>query len=339
MNRSAVPVRGWRTLLAAPALGWRILAAFVACLTAAAAPAQEYPAKTLRLIVRAPPGGTDDLIARLIAPEISKTTGQQVIVDYRPGAGGLVAWEYIAKQPPDGYTMLLAASGLAAIKTLRPGATLDPFEDIGWVTQVNNFMLVLLVHPSLPARNAADLIALAKKRPGALSYGSSGIGATPHLAAEYFKSMAKVDMNHVPYKGSGPMYIDLVSGRIEVGAAVLGGALPHIRSGKMRAIGVSGTARSPQAPDVPTIAEGGLPGYAFEPFYALVVAAGTPPEIMRTLASIVAKSVHTPEFEAQFQKLVAAQVKTNTPDAMLQLAKKEAALIDQIVRTAGIKLE
>jgi tripartite-type tricarboxylate transporter receptor subunit TctC len=339
MSRSDATPRGRVRIPASISLSWRIIAAFVACLVAAAAPAQTYPSKAIRLIVRAPPGGTDDLIARLIAPAISKTIGQQVIVDYRPGAGGLVAWEYIAKQPPDGYTMLLAASGLAAIKTLRPGATLDPFKEIGWVTQVTDFMLVLLVHPSLPVRNAAELIALAKKRPGELSYGSSGIGATPHLSAEYFKSMAKVDMNHVPYKGAGPMYLDLFTGRIEVGAAVLGGALPHIRSGKVRPIGVSGAKRSPQAADVPTIAEGGLPGYTFEPFYALVVAAGTPPDTMNALAGIVAKALTTPEFRAQFQKLVAADVKVNTPEAMLQLAKKEAELIERIVRTAGIKLE
>jgi tripartite-type tricarboxylate transporter receptor subunit TctC len=322
-----------------PALHWRILAAFIACLVAAAAPAQTYPTKAMRLIVRAPPGGTDDLIARLIAPAIGKTIGQQVIVDYRPGAGGLVAWEYIAKQPPDGYTMLLAASGLAAIKSLRQGVTLDPFKDIGWVTQVTEFMLVLLVHPSLPARNTTELIALARKRPGELSYGSSGIGATPHLAAEYFKSMAKVNINHIPYKGAGPMYLDLFSGRIELGAAVLGGALQHIRGGKVRPIGVSGAARSSQAPDIPTINESGLRGYVFEPFYALVVAAGTPRETMSALADIVSRSLTTPEFRAQFLKLVASDIKVNTPDAMLQAAKKEADLIEGIVRTAGIKPE
>jgi tripartite-type tricarboxylate transporter receptor subunit TctC len=324
---------------AAPTSSWRAAAAFAACLFAAAVPAQSYPVKPLRLIVRAPPGGTDDLIARLISPAIGKATGQQVIVDYRPGAGGLVAWEFIAKQPPDGYTMLLAASGLAAIKSLRQGVTLDPFKDIGWVTQVTDFMLVLLVHPSLPARNTGELIALARKRPGELSYGSSGIGATPHLAAEYFKSLAKVDINHIPYKGAGPMYLDLFSGRIELGAAVLGGAMNHIRSGKVRPIGVSGAARSAQAPDIPTIAEGGLRGYAFEPWYALVVAAGTPRETMNALADIVAKSLGTPEFKAQFVKLVASEIKVNTPDAMLQMARKEADLIENIVRSAGIKPE
>ena len=339
MNRAHRPARLRAQSPAAIPLAWRILAAFAACLGAAAAPAQTYPAKPLRLIVRAPPGGTDDLIARLIAPAIGKSAGQQVIVDYRPGAGGLVAWEFIAKQPPDGYTMLLAASGLAAIKSLRQGVTLDPFKDIGWVTQVTDFMLVLLVHPSLPARTTGELIALARKRPGEMSYGSSGIGATPHLAAEYFKSLAKVSINHIPYKGAGPMYVDLISGRIEMGAAVLGGAMNHIRSGKVRPIGVSGAKRSPQAPEIPTVAEGGLPGYAFEPWYALVVAAGTPPETMSVLADIVSRSLTTPEFRAQFAKLVASEVKVSTPEAMLQTAKKEADLIENIVRSAGIKPE
>jgi tripartite-type tricarboxylate transporter receptor subunit TctC len=143
------------------------MAGLLACLLPLATMAQDYPRKALRLIVRAPPGGTDDLIARLITPAIGKAVGQQVIVDYRPGAGGLLAWEYIAKQPPDGYTMLLAASGLAAVKSLRANVALDPFRDIGWVSQVTSFMLVLLAHPSLPTRTLKDLVAFARKRPRA----------------------------------------------------------------------------------------------------------------------------------------------------------------------------
>ena len=301
--------------------------------------AQGFPAKPLRLIVRAPPGGTDDLIARLVAPALSKAVGQQVIVDYRTGAGGLVAWEYVAKQPPDGYTLLLAASGLAAIKSLRPEITVDPFRDFGWVSQVTSFMLVLLVHPSLPARTLKELIALARSRPAQLSYGTSGVGATPHLAAEYFKAMSKTQINHVPYKGAGPMYLDLIGGRIEMGSAVLGSALPHIRSGRVRALGVSGAQRSPQLADVPTIAEAGLTGYEFEPFYAIVVPARMPREIMGALAEALARAMSPPEFREQFVKIVGSDVVVNTPEQMLQVAKKEAELIDKIARAANIKEE
>lgn len=316
-----------------------VLAWLLACLLPCASMAQSFPSKPMRLIVRAPPGGTDDLIARLTAPAIAKVAGQQVIIDYRPGAGGLVAWEYIAKQPPDGYTLLLAASGLAAVKSLRVDATLDPFRDIAWVSQVTSFHLVLMVHPSLPTRTLKDLIALARNRPGQLSYGSSGVGATPHLSVEYFKAMAKLQINHIPYKGAGPMYLDLISGRIELGTGVLGGALPHIRSGRVRALAVSGAQRSDQLPDVPTVAEGGLPGYAFQPWYALVAAAGTPRELMNTLADLIGKAMTPAEFRAQFLKVVGSEVSVNTPEQMLQAAKKEADLIEGIVRTAGIKPE
>lgn len=318
-----------------------LLVALGVCALAAplATIAQSFPSKPLRLIVRAPPGGTDDLIARLFSPALGKVVGQQVIVDYRPGAGGLVAWEYVAKQPPDGYTLSLAASGLAAVKSLRQESSVDPFRDFGWVSQVTNFMLVLVVHPSLPTHTLKELIALARSRPGQLSYGSSGVGATPHLAAEYFKAMAKVQIDHVPYKGAGPMYLDLIGGRIEMGAAVLGSALPHIRSGRIRALGVSGAKRTPQLPELPTIAEAGLTGYEFEPFYAIVVAIRTPREIVGALSEAIAKAMSPPEFREQFFRIVGSDVLFSTPEQMLQVAKKEAELIDRIVRTANIKPE
>jgi len=320
--------------------GFRSLAAaLLLALLSGSVLAQGFPVKPLRLIVRAPPGGTDDLIARLVAPAVGKQIGQQMIVDYRPGAGGLVAWEYVAKQPPDGHTVLLAASGLAAVKSLRPDVTIDPFRDFAWVSQVTSFMIVLMVHPSLPARSLKELIALAQRRPGELSYGSSGVGATPHLGAEYFKALAKVRINHIPYKGAGAMYLDLMSGRIEMGTAVLGGALPHVRAGKVRALGVSGAKRSGQLPEVPTIAEAGVTGYEFEPFYALVVAAGTPREITTTLADAIGKGMAGTESREQFLRVVGSEVVTNGPDEMTKVARKEGALIDQIVRTAGIKPE
>lgn len=316
----------------------RRIAMLLAIVTPCAAFAQGYPSKPVRYVVRAPPGGTDDLIARLMQPALSKTLGQSVVIEYKPGAGGLVAWEYLSKLPPDGHSMLLAASGLAAIKTLRKDATLDPFKDITWVSGVTDFMLVLLAHPSLPVKNVTELIAFAKKQKSPLSYGSSGIGATPHLNVEYFRAMAKIDLTHVPYKGAGPMYLDLISGRIEMGAAVLGAALPHIRGGKVRALGISGTKRSDLVPDVQTIGEA-LPGYVYEPFYAMVMAAGTPKEFLNGMADAMAKAMNAPEFRAQFYKLIASNVLTNRPDEMLAKARKEAELTERIVRTAGIKLD
>jgi tripartite-type tricarboxylate transporter receptor subunit TctC len=324
---------------AAPAARRSVLALLACLLLPAAALAQSFPNKPLRLIVRAAPGGTDDLIARLVAPAVGKTLGQQMIVDYRPGAGGLVAWEYASKQPPDGYTVLLAASGLAAIKSLRPDMPIDAFRDFTWVSQVTSFMLVLTAHPSLPARNIRELVALARSRPGQLSYGSSGVGATPHLAAEYFKSVAKIQINHVPYKGAGPMYLDLMGGRIELGSAVVGGAMQHIRNGRIRGLGVSGAKRSPELPDLPTILESGYPGFVFEPFYALVLPAKASREIAGTLSDAVAKAMTTPEFREQFNRIVGSEVVVNRPEQMLQVARQEAELIDRIVREAGIKAE
>jgi tripartite-type tricarboxylate transporter receptor subunit TctC len=300
--------------------------------------AQSFPVKPLRLILRSPPGGTDDLLGRLISQRMGELLGQQVIVDYRTGAGGLVAWEYFAKSPPDGYTLLLAASGLGALKSLRPNATIDPWRDFTWVSQVVNYQLAIAVHPALPVKTLKDLIALARKRPGELTYGSSGIGATPHLSAEYFKFMAKVDITHVPYKGAGPMYIDLMGGRLAAGFVVVGSVIPHVRSGKLRVLGVTGVKRVPQLPDVPTFAQAGVTGYEFTAFYALLVPARTPREIVARLAETTAAVVSSPQYRERVID-VGLEPAANTPEQMLQLAKKDGAQIDKIIRTAGIKIE
>lgn len=289
-------------------------------------------------MVRAPPGGTDDLLGRFISQRMGEILGQPIIVDYRTGAGGLVAWEYVAKGPPDGYTILLAASGLGAIKSLRPDATIDPWRDFAWVSQVTNYQLALVVHPSLPAKTLKELIALARSRPGQLSYGSSGIGATPHFSAEYFKSAANVNILHVPYKGAGPMYVDLMGGRVEMAFSVVASAIPHINNGKVRALGVTGAKRVPQLPQVPTIAEGGVPGYEFTAFYALLVQGRTPREIVARLADATAKTVAAPEFRECIVNAGMEPV-SNTPEQMLEVAKLDGAKIDRIVRTANIKLE
>ena len=300
--------------------------------------AQTFPTKPMRMIVRSPPGGTDDLLARLLTMKLGEILGQPMVVDYRTGAGGLVAWEFTAKAPPDGHTVLLAASGLGAIKALRPNTTLDPWRDFAWVSQVVNYQLALVVHPSLPVKNIKELIALARSRPGQLSYGSSGIGATPHIALEYFKALAKVDITHVPYKGAGPMYIDLMGGRVEIGAAVVGSTIPHAQAGKLRVLATSGTKRVAQLPNVPTMAESGLPSYDFTAHYALLVPSKTPPAIVDRLADATQKAVASPEYR---ERVIAAGLEpaSNTPEQMVQLAKKDAAIIEKIVRIANIKLE
>ena len=313
----------------------RFLLATLICSVSCGVAAQGFPVKPVRLVLRSPPGGTDDLLGRLLAQKMPETLGQQVVVDYRTGAGGLVAWEIVAKSPPDGYTVFLAASGLGAVKSLRPDATIDPWRDYTWVSQVVAYQLMLVAHPSLPVKTLKDLIALARSRPGELSYGSSGIGATPHLVGEYFKAAAKVNILHVPYKGAGPMYIDLFGGRIELGSTVVSSGMPHIKSGRVRPLGVSGAKRVPQLPDVPTIAEAGVPGFEFDAFYALVVPAATPREVVLKLADAAEKAVASPEY----RKITidgGLEPKSNTPEQMLQLAKSDAAKIDKIVRTAGI---
>ena len=316
----------------------RHLLALLLCLLSSTVVAQSFPAKPLRIVVRAPPGGTDDLLGRLISQKMGEIVGQPVVVDYRTGAGGLVAWEHVSKAPPDGHTILLAASGLGAIRTLRPTATIDPWRDFAWVSQVTNYQLALVVHPSLPTKTIKDLVALARSRPGQLSYGSSGIGATPHFSAEYFKSLARVDIVHVPYKGAGPMYVDIMGGRLEVAFSVIASAIPHVKSGRVRALGVTGSKRVPQLPDVPTIAEAGVPGYDFTAFYALLVPGQTPREIVSRVADLTAKVVASADYRDRVINAGMEPV-SNTPEQMLQVAKLDAAKIEKIVRTAKITLE
>jgi tripartite-type tricarboxylate transporter receptor subunit TctC len=312
--------------------------AVLLCLLAPAVIAQTFPTKPLRIIVRAPPGGTDDLLGRLIGQKMGELLGQPIVVDYRTGAGGLVAWEYVSKAPPDGYTILLAASGLGAIKALRPDATVDPWRDFTWVSQVVNYQLAFAVHPSVPARTLKELIALARSRPGQLTYGSSGVGATPHFAAEYFKSLAKVNILHVPYKGAGPMSVDLLGGRLDMGSFVVASVIPHAGSGRLRPLAVSGAKRVPQLPQVPTVAEAAVPGFEFTAFYALLVPSKTPREIVARLADATAKVVASPEYR---ERVINAGMEAvaNTPEQMLQVAKADGAKIEKIAREANIKME
>lgn len=301
--------------------------------------AQAFPNKPLRLILRAPPGGADDIQARLLAAELTPILGQQIVIDYKPGAGGLVAWEYMAKAPPDGYQIMLTASGLTSVRSLRPGTGIDPWRDYQWVSMVSSFMLMFAAHPSLPVKNLKDVIALARKRPGELSYGSTGTGATPHLAMEYFKSAAKIDIQHVPYRGAGPMWLDVFGGRIALATSTTASPTPYVRAGKLRALAVTGSKRLADLPEVPTVAESaGLPGFDFEGFYAIIAPGGTPRDIVNQLSAAVAKAMGNPGFKDKFRAAAGGfEPSASTPEQLLEIAKKDGEKVERIVRAAKIQ--
>ena len=314
-----------------------IIAALV--LAAQTALAQTFPSKPLRLVVAFVPGGADDYHGRLVAQKLSDILGQQVVVDNRSGAGGMVGWEHVAKSPPDGYTMLLSGGGLAAIKSLRPNAPIDPIRDFVWVSMVASYPLVLVIHPSVPAQNLKELIALAKAKPGTLNYGSSGVGATPHLAAEYFKSAADVDIGHVPYKGSTPVYADLMSGLVSMYFAVPASGTPYVKSGKLRAIAVTTLKRSGAAPDVPTVAEAlNIPDYEVDSWYAVFAPARTPPQIVARMQQEIAKVVRMPEVKQKLLEQGADGV-GNASAELDQTVKSELKKWAALIQQAGIKLE
>jgi tripartite-type tricarboxylate transporter receptor subunit TctC len=319
-----------------------LIPAVCAALAATPAPAAEtYPSKPVRLILRSPPGGADDLQARLLAAQLTPILGQQVVVDYHPGAGGLVAWEYMAKAPPDGYAIMLTASGLTSVRALRPSVKIDPWRDYTWISEVSRFMLAFTGHPSLPVKNLKGVIALARKHPGQLTYGSTGVGATPHLSFEYFKSAAHLQIPHVPYRGAGPMYIDLLGGRIELGTSTTGSTVPYVTSGRLRGLGVTGAQRLPELPDVPTVAESaGLPGWEFTGFYAIIAPPGLPRELVQALSAAIRKAIDAPGFKEKFRKTVPGmEAIASTPEEILDVAKKDGEKVSKIIRDAHIRAE
>ena len=312
-----------------------------AMLLPAHAPAQWAPSKPMRLILRSPPGGADDIQARLLASQLAPILGQQVIIDYRPGAGGLVAWEYVAKLPPDGHTIMLTASGLTSVRALRPKVKIEPFRDYAWISQVSSFMLMFTNHPSLPVKNLKDVIALARQRPGQLNYGSTGVGATPHMAMEYFKSTAKLDIPHVPYRGAGPMFIDLVGGRLELGTSTTASGVPQVKGGRLRGLAVTGPTRLRAMPELPTVAESaGMPSFEFTGFYALIAPAGTPKNIVDALSAAMQKAMAAPGFKEKFRAAaVGMEPVANSPEEMLAIAKKDGEKTTKIIRDANIKTD
>jgi len=312
-----------------------LLAPWCVCMPAHA---QTFPVRPVRIVVPFPPGGTSDILARSIGQKLTEEWGQPVLTDNRPGAAGNIASENVAKSKPDGYTLYINTVGTHAINpAIYAKLAFDPLNDFTPITNLVNLPSVLLVHPSVPVKNVKDLIALARKRPGELQYSSAGSGAQPHLTAEMFKMMAGINLLHVPYKGAGPQMIGILSGEVALTFATAPSGVPYVKSGQLRALGVTSAKRIPALPEVPTIAEG-LPGYEAVGWNGLVGPAAMPAPLLDKIHDAVARIVRTPEINARLVDL-GAEPALSTPAEFAALMKAEIVKWARVVKESGAKLD
>ena len=311
-------------------------AALVLSAAVRAAETERFPARPIRMVVPFAPGGTVDVIARLVSAKMSELAQQQVVVDNRGGAGGVVGTDLVAHAVPDGYTLLLHSAALAYEPALHTKLPYDAIKDLAPISVVGATPNLLVVHPQFAARTARDLVQLAKQKPGAITYGTGGIGSSSHLAVELFRSIAGVTFNHVPYKGAGPALTELLGGQIDFMIATMPGAVTHVRSGRMRAIGISTLKRSPELPEVPTIAESGVPGYEFVAWFGLLAPAGTAPARIGEIHALLAQAVERPELRT---RLAAEGVdpQITTPKQFQSTLAAETVRWKKIIEAAGIK--
>ena len=301
--------------------------------------AQTFPARPVRIVVPFPPGGTSDILARSIGQKLSEEWGQPVLTDNRPGAAGNIASENVAKSKPDGYTLYINTVGTHAINpAIYAKLAFDPINDFTPITNLVNLPSVLLVHPSVPVKNVRELIALAKKRPGELQYSSAGSGAQPHLTAEMFKTMAGVNLLHVPYKGAGPQMIGILSGEVALTFATAPSGVPYVKNRQLRALGVTSPNRIPALPDVPTIAEGGVAGYEAVGWNGLLAPAALPAPLLDKIRDAVVKIVRLPEINERLIGL-GAEPALSTPAEFAALIKSEIVKWAKVVKESGAKLD
>jgi tripartite-type tricarboxylate transporter receptor subunit TctC len=302
--------------------------------TAAAA----YPEKPVKIMQAFAPGGGSDIFLRTILPKFSENLGQPIVVDYRVGAGGNLAMEAVAKAAPDGYTLLMGFPGLATHPSLYQNLPFDPLRDFAPISLIGSVSNVLVVHPDVPARTVQELIKLAKSQPGKLNYASPGNGTTQHLAAELFKMTTGVDIMHIPYKGGGQAQTDVAGGQAQVMFNVVPSALPLIKAGKLRALGVSGKARAESLPEVPTMIEAGLPGYTATTWNGILAPAGTPKEIVAELNDALVRALRTPEMKVALAK-IGQDVAWSTPEEFAAFLREETEKWRKVIRATGLKLQ
>jgi len=301
--------------------------------------AASYQNKPIRIIVPFTAAGTTDILARAVGHELNKAWGQPVLIENRPGAGGNLGSDMVAKAAPDGYTLLVGAVSPQAINvTLYPKMPYDVMRDFAHITLIATVPNLLEVHPGVPVKTVRELIDLAKSKPGQLAYASSGSGTSIHLSAELFKSMAGVDMLHIPYKGSAPAVTDLIAGQVQLMFDNLPSSLAQVKAGKLRAIAVTTRERSPALPDVPTIAESGLPGYEASSWFGMHAPAGTARDIVAKIYSTTAKSLRTPEMMERLASQ-GAQPVGNTPEEFSEFIRAEIAKWGQVVKASGARVD
>jgi len=319
-----------------------LLAAAISGLVALAASgpvaAQAFPSKPIKIVVPYTPGGPTDIPARLVGQKLSELFGQPVIIDNRPGAGGNIGADAVAKAPADGYTLLLVTTGHAINPAIYPKLGYDLTKDLVAVSQLTSSPMVVTVNPGLGVNSIQELIALAKAKPGTVSFGSAGNGSSTHLAPELFSMMAGIKMNHIPYKGSAPALTDVMAGTTQVAFDYMTSAMPFVRDGKLKGLATTGAARSPAAPDLPTVAEAGVPGFEVIGWNGVMAPAGTPPEVIAKLNAAIKQALATREVAERIAGL-GASVQWNTPADFGAFVKAEVAKWGKVAKASGAKID
>ena len=321
----------------------RILAlascALTVALVAGTAAAQSFPSKQVRIIVGLAPGGTTDLVSRILAQKLTEAWGQNVIVDNRPGASGMIGGDLVAKAAPDGYTLLITPqTSIAVAPALYGKAPYDAAKDFATITLVGSTPLLMVVHPSFPPKTFAEFAVLAKKSGNKLTFGSGGIGSSPHMAGELLSAQLGIRMNHVPYKGENPAIADTIGGQIPIMFANLPVAVPHVKTGKLRGMANTAATRSPLAPEIPTVAESGFKDYAIATWYGFLGPAGLPPELIARLQRDVSRIVNQPDNRERLINM-GVDIIANSPDEFAAYLRAEIARYTKIIKDAGIKAE
>jgi len=335
-NRHPLKSRQRRTFALAVSLS---LALGAGMLAAPGVHAQAFPSKPMTIIVPFPAGGTTDILARILGQYMSTAMGQPVVIDNRAGAGGNIGGQAAARAPADGYTLFMGTVGTHAINaSLYKKMPFDPVKDFAPLTRVAMVPNLLVAHPSQPFKTVSELIAYAKANPGKVTYASSGNGTSIHLSGELFKSMTKIDMTHVPYKGSAPAVNDLLSGQVAIMFDNLPSALPHVKAGKLRPIAVTSAKRSPELPDIPTVAEAGVPGFEATSWFGMFAPAGTPPAIVNQLNAVMVKALNDPDIRKKISDQ-GAEPHPEKPAEFAAFIQAESVKWGKVVRDSGASLD